>query len=105
MDTEIDPAQADRRRHRRFSVGLDLVYRLLAGQSGRGKLANISSGGLLFQCEASFPKGELIEVELDWPELFEDRPPLRLCVHGLIVRSDAAGTAVTINKYEFRAAS
>jgi hypothetical protein len=81
---------------------MDLRYKLLSGQTGRGELANISSSGLLFRCNSVFPKRELIEIELAWPSS-KDGEPLHLCVHGLILRSDAAGTVVAIAKYEFRA--
>jgi len=68
----------------------------------RGELVNINSGGLLFRCDAVLPTGELIEAELAWPSPLEAVGPLRLCIHGLIVRSDAGGTALAIAKYEFR---
>jgi len=57
---------------------------------------------LLFRCDSLLPKGELIEAELAWPSPLDAAQPLRLCIHGFIVRSDAGGTAVTIAKYEFR---
>jgi len=44
----------------------------------------------------------LIEAELAWPSPLDAPQPLRLSIHGFIVRSDAGGTAVTISKYEFR---
>lgn len=103
MATETEPAQPERRKHRRFSIPMEVRYRLLSGRGGRGELANISSKGLLFRCHSALPKGELIEVELAWPASMETGEPVQLCVHGLIVRSDGAGTAVDIAKYEFRA--
>lgn len=75
---------------------------MLSGRSGRGELVNISSGGLLFRSDAVLPKGELIEAELAWPSPMVAAQPLRLCIHGIIMRSDAGGTAVSIAKYEFR---
>ena len=100
--TETRQPPLDRRNHRRFAFVLDLQYRLLSGRSGRGELVNISSGGLLFRCGAVLPPGELIEVELAWPSPLDAAQPLRLCIHGFIVRSDSSGTALTIGKYEFR---
>lgn len=101
VPTEIPP-RPDRRRHRRFPVALELQYRLLGGEGGTGELINISSGGLLFRSTSLLPKGELIEVELAWPTPLDAAQPTRLCIHGIIVRSDAGGTALTIGKYEFR---
>jgi hypothetical protein len=57
---------------------------------------------LLFRSDAWFPRGDLIEVDLDWPTPPDAAQPTRLSIHGIIVRSDRDGTALTIGKYEFR---
>ena len=83
-------------------MSLELQYRLLSGRTGRGELVNISSGGLLFRLDSLLPRGELIEVDLAWPSPLDAAEPARLSVHGIVMRSDSGGTAMTIAKYEFR---
>ena len=78
---------------------------MFGGPAGRGELINISSGGLLFRSDSVLPKGELIEVDLAWPTPLDAVQPTRLCIHGIVVRSDAGGTALSIAKYEFRGGS
>jgi len=92
----------ERRRFRRFSVALELRYKTDSGIAGSGVSVNISSGGLLFRCGATLKVGGLIEVELEWPLLLDKQRPLLLKVYGIIVRSDADGTAMAISKHEFR---
>lgn len=82
---------------------MKLRYRLLAGSEGAGASVNIGSGGLFFRGQSILAKGELIEMELVWP-VSKASLPLCLCIHGYVLRSSAAGTAVAIGKYEFRAA-
>jgi hypothetical protein len=79
-----------------------LRYRLLTGHSGRGQLVNISSSGLLFRSGATFHTGDLIEIEIAWPAVTDRGERVVLRVHGWIVRSNEAGTAIRISKYEFR---
>jgi hypothetical protein len=100
--TETEPAQSERRKPRRFPIVMNLRYRLLNGVEGGGESVNIGSGGLFFRSQLVLPKGELIEVELAWPASKEGAA-VRLCVHGFVLRSSRAGTAIAISKYEFRA--
>ena len=62
----------------------------------------MSAGGLLFRCETQLPVGEVIEADLTWPLPIETGQGLEFRVHGMICRSDSAGTAVSIGKHEFR---
>jgi len=104
LDTETELAQPDRRKHRRFAMELELRYTLTSGQTGTGEVLNMSTGGLLFRCGNMLPVGELIRADLTWPFLLESGQPLELRVHGMILRSDLAGTAVSISKYQIHAA-
>jgi hypothetical protein len=101
MPGDIDPTHHNRRRHSRYPATLELKYRLATGASGTGHAANISSGGLYFVCTEVLPMGVLIEVDLRWPALLDERQPLQLRVYGMTVRSTRAGTAMAISKYEF----
>lgn len=104
MATETELAQPDRRKHRRFAMELELRYTLTSGQTGTGEVLNMSTGGLLFRGGIMLPAGELIRADLTWPILLESGQPLELRVHGMILRSDLAGTAITISKYQIHAA-
>ena len=104
MPTETDPIFHERRKFRRFPVALKLVYRLRSGGSGTGETANISSGGVQFRCDTVVPVGHLIEVDLKWPYLLDDRQPLLLRLYGMTLRSGEAGTAMSSSKHEYRLA-
>ena len=103
MVTETDPARPERRRHRRFSMELGLRYTLASGQTGTGEVINMSTGGLVFRGGIQLRAGELIQADLTWPFPLESGQSLELRVHGMVVRSDLMGTAVSISKYRFRA--
>jgi PilZ domain len=98
---ETNISYGDRRRARRYPVALPLRYRTASGSQGKGESVNISSKGLLFRCESQLHVGDVIEAELDWPDLGHDHRPVVLKVYGMVVRRDAGGTAMSISKYEF----
>jgi hypothetical protein len=81
---------------------LELRYTLPSGALGSGEVLNMSTGGLFFRSGAVLPVGELIQADLTWPFLLDSGRALELQVHGMIIRSDPAGTAVSISKYQFR---
>lgn len=82
---------------------LGLRYKLASGQSGMGEVVNMSTGGLLFRGGIQLPVGELIEADLTWPFPLDSGQSLELRVHGMVVRSDLGGTAISISKHQFRA--
>jgi len=84
---------------------LELRYTLTSGQTGTGEVLNMSTSGMLFRCGSMLPVGDLIRADLTWPFLLESGQPLELRVHGMIVRSDLAGTAISISKYQIRPAA
>ena len=96
----------DQRLHRRYAISLDVQYKLRNnGQRavcGRGRTFNISSGGVYFQATDAFPAGGEIELLMKWPFLLDGDCPLKLVVHGKIVRSDSGGTAIQALRHEFR---
>ena len=104
MGSARQPVLADshRRRQIRFPIVLKLNFRMRSGLSGEGVLLNISSSGLLFRCTTNLFAGNQIEIDLPWPCLLNGNCPLQLRIRGRIVRSDQFGTAVAIQKHEFR---
>ena len=92
----------DRRESRRFPIALKLRYTVKPGTGGEGEVCDISSGGLLFRCDARFPIGKRIQISLAWPFLLNNACPLQLCISGRVLRSSELGTALQIQSYEFR---
>jgi hypothetical protein len=56
----------------------------------------------LFKPETPLPVSESIELALEWPVLLDGTCHLQLVLHGYIVRSDPAGTAIQIINHDFR---
>jgi hypothetical protein len=96
----------DRRIKRRFGIEQGLRYRLLYGsrvaESGTGRTVNISSSGIWFTTEGILSTGLPVEVSMSWPARLNDICPMKLMIYGCVVRSDEAGAALAIERYEFR---
>jgi PilZ domain len=99
----------DRRLRRRYPIALNLEYRMLSGSQvlrvGSGATVNLSSGGVLFQCQHPLPPQAYVELRIDWPFLLNGVLRLQLKVQGCVVRSDGQGTAIHTWGYEFRLCS
>jgi hypothetical protein len=100
--------ESDKRTHQRYPIALDLEYKLIhRGQVqrlGSGRTVNISSGGVLIEVGDLMPPGRIIELVMNWPFLLEGVCPLKLIVHGRVVRIDGRGVAVKARHHEFRTA-
>ncbi|HUA63729.1 MAG TPA: hypothetical protein VML19_33585 [Verrucomicrobiae bacterium] len=98
--------ERERRTKRRFSIEQDVRYKMLYGQriaeTGTGKTANISSGGVWFTTESMLTSGMPVEISMNWPVLLNDSCPMKLMIYGCVVRSNEKGAAVAIERYEFR---
>ena len=94
-------APYERRQHKRFPITAQSQY-ILAGTREPATTLDISSGGVYLKAEKILPIGKQIQVLIDWPALLDQRCPLRLVITGKILRSDQAGTAIGIIRYEFR---
>ncbi len=97
---------ADRRSKRRFNIEQGLRYRLLYGsriaESGTGRTVNISSSGVWFKTDTILSTGLPVELAMTWPARLNDVCPMKLMIYGCVVRSDAEGAALAIERYEFR---
>lgn len=98
------PDLSDRRRQLRFPISARIRYSLKSQHTGEGWLLNISSGGLLFYCDTALPVGKVIDLMVPWPALLHGSCPLQLRLQGRVLRSGRPGTAVRIQRYEFRTA-
>jgi hypothetical protein len=98
--------QADRRLNCRYPVSLPVEYKLFARSRttchGFGRTLNISSRGVLFQVENALPAGKRIEIQIDWPFLFDGGRPITLVVWGTVVRRDRQLVAVRFRYHRFR---
>lgn len=97
---------SDRRGNGRFPFREEVRYRTLRAKScniqGTGKTIDMSSGGVFFTTEGELPHGRLIELSVNWPARLDGVCPLQLVALGRVVRSDGAGAAVRIERYEFK---
>lgn len=98
----------DQRLSRRYPITLEIEYKLLrkgrVERLGLGRSLNVSSGGVLFETSEALPAGSSIELLMQWPFLLEGVCPLKLVIHGSIVRSESKRIAVRIKHHEFRTA-
>jgi hypothetical protein len=63
----------------------------------------MSSEGILFSTNQLFVRGAAAELWIEWPVPLNGHP-LRLIVHGRVVRSEGQNAAVRIARHEFRLA-
>jgi hypothetical protein len=106
MEEPICRISGDRRNRRRYEIDLALQYKVIGdrrlAQTGKGKTINVSGDGLACQFDTVLGAGSAIELAIAWPVLLNSSYPLKLVISGRVVRSDAASTAVRMEKYEFR---
>src|SRR5688572_2003347 len=78
--------ERERRQKRRFRIEQEVKYKMLYGQriaeTGAGKTANISSGGVWFTTENVLTAGMPIEISMSWPVLLNDSCPMKLMIYG-----------------------
>lgn len=106
MSSQAKTEQSERRAHARFSVKLRLRYRVLFSHipqpAGHGTTVKMSSHGILFTDGHVLPRGAKVDVEIDWPVKLDGRVPLKLIIHGSVIRSEAVSVALEIRRHEFR---
>jgi len=104
----LESHRADQRLNRRYPIALEIEYKLLrkgrVERLGLGRTLNVSSGGVLFEANEPLPAGSSIELLMYWPFLLEGVCPLKLVIHGSVVRSDGKRVAVQTKHHEFRTA-
>ena len=96
----------ERRNKKRFQIEQEVRYKMLYGQriaeTGVGRTINISSAGILFSTENVLTAGMPVELSMNWPVLLHDSCPMKLMIYGCVIRSSQGGSAVAIERYEFR---
>jgi hypothetical protein len=100
-----NPVAAERRARLRYTVELDLRYKVTWRQQvlheGSGKTCDFSRNGIFFHAEQALPTGLAVELSIDWPMLLDGVCPLQLRISGKVLRSSEAGTAVKIMRHWF----
>lgn len=104
----LEKRRVDQRVTRRYPISLEIEYKVLrkgrVERLGLGRTLNVSSGGVLFQATDELPAGSSVELLMQWPFLLEGVCPLKLVIHGSVVRSDSKGVAIRNKHHEFRTA-
>jgi len=69
--------------------------------SGVGRIQNVSGAGLFFESTTVLPVGGALRMTVEWPVRFEGKVRIDWIVDAVVVRSTAAGTAVSILRHRF----
>jgi hypothetical protein len=62
----------------------------------------MSSHGILFLDSQALSCGTEVEAEVDWPVKLDGIVPLKLIIHGSVVRLEKGSVALAIKRHEFR---
>lgn len=107
FQTTAETIPGDRRRDRRYTLDLELRYKVSRGrrvlQAGVGRTTDISSRGVAFETQEPLPLRHTAELSVEWPMTLNGCA-LRLFIQGRVVRSGQHSAAVRILKHEFRLA-
>jgi PilZ domain len=95
----------ERRLQRRYSLELDLEFKIVNGDkvvsTGAGITENLSSGGVLFHTSEQVVSGPNVELAVRWPAILGNAPFLELRISGRLIRNDSNGVAIRMSKYQF----
>lgn len=96
----------ERRLADRYPVDVDLVYKILgttnAGDSGSGRVLNLSSTGLIAECWPALQADLDVELIVTWPAQHGKGAGLKLHATAHTVRTDGTCTALRIDASAFR---
>jgi hypothetical protein len=99
-------AYEEKRANKRFCLEREVDYRVLVGQhvrdAGGGKTINMSSSGVCFTSENTLAIGVSVELSIIWTAQLSPSCPMKLMVHGSVIRSSAGRAVLAIERYEFR---
>ena len=71
-------------------------------ESGSGRTIDMSSSGLSFTANTPLSIGQTLGVSIDWPVLLDGGVQLQIAALGVVVRTNAAVTAIRIERHDFR---
>ena len=100
--------QRERRLQQRYPITFDLEYEVPGGKGvrlmGFGRTINISSRGVLLEISDPLPNRCRIRLLINWPFLLDGSIPLKLLMHGNIVRVVNNTIAVEVTGHTFHTA-
>ncbi len=96
----------ERRLADRYPVDVDLSYKILgtphAGDSGFGRVVNLSSNGLIAECQPALQAGLDVELVITWPAQHGKGVGIKLHATAHTVRTDGTRTGLRIDESAFR---
>lgn len=102
----LESGTAERRGPTRYPVTGRAEYRTMAPSENRGRrygnVVNLSSGGLMMECQDGLQPGLQVEVMIPWPAGHGKALNLHLHVVGSIVRAEGNRAAIQIEQSAFR---
>ena len=103
----LEPAipSVERRSKARYELTLAVSYSTLHKKNpdcGTGHTLNMSSGGVKIAAPNGFNLGQLVRINMEWPELLNGEIPLQFIAVGRIVRCDPFSFAIAFQHHEFR---
>src|SRR5215467_10584989 len=100
--------QSERRLHQRYPITFDVEYEVPGGNGARlmgfGRTINICSRSVLLEISDPLPNRCRIRLSINWPFLLDGSIPLRLLMHGNIVRVAGNTIAVEVTGHTFHTA-
>jgi len=75
---------------------------IIIGETGVGKTANLSSGGVCFSSQHILAVGVAVELSISWPVLLNGSCRMKVIIDGQVIRGGKETVAVAIHRYEFR---
>lgn len=97
------PGKWERRAWPRYQIGATAQFSVIDEANGysQARVVNLSTTGVMLECEVSLPAGLRVELSIDWPKHVA-MAALELYAVGETVRSDGAYTAIRIDESNFR---
>src|SRR5579863_6838088 len=104
IDWNLDAAE--RRSNRRYPLDLGVRFRSPAGGfTGVGRTVNLSSGGVLVDCQHATDQigaGAQIEISIEWPLTLDGGVPLQLVAVCRVRRLGPSVFAAAFLRHQFR---
>lgn len=101
------PADAERRRTRRFKVSIPLRFHATTENGHRAKSINVSASGICFATHQPFRVGQRVQLELRIPKRITGTTPADRCFTGRVVHVKPNGSSAEVGVqflyYEARA--
>ena len=95
----------DRRGASRYGVKLAFRYRAagrpLNSAWKHGHTLNMSASGVLIDIPETKSVGSMLELAIDWPGLYHDKPMVRLFLTGAVCRTDGRSIALRTLRHRF----